>query len=115
MKTIITAIAFTFISFATSAQVIVDGQDIIQEEGTTYVQISMEDMGAGFKPKLQMYVDYGQQAKLGEKVLKDSSGQKIYFQSMAGGLNYMAANGYHFVGQGHDGTRTFYILRRQPE
>ncbi len=98
MKTsILFLLAFFFINFSIHAQT-VNGV-LIKNFGTEYVQITERPIQLP-SPKINLLINYGQPIKaIGnmEKLLLDSSGKNMEFNSLIDALNFMSKNGYQLT------------------
>ena len=67
--------------------------------------------------KITVLVDYGQPTKLDgnvEKLLRDSTGKKMEFNSLIDALNFMSENGYELA-HPYGALNNYLLLRREKE
>jgi len=87
------------ISFALSAQVIVDSVDINKLDDVQYCQIVGTQKFLSWKVRID--VDYGQNRSRTEEVddfwVRGEDGKKVNFHSMIHALNFMYKNGWEYV------------------
>lgn len=86
-----------FILNLASAQIFIDGKQL-REESTQYIEI--EFFNTVGSPDVKMFIDYGQSVGFLDRrnrIVSDSDGKALIFNSPVHGLNWLFSKGYEVL------------------